>query len=114
MTKYANLYAGELTISDQPEFIARSQETNIENLMKVLQGHNDQNLYAPFENSTSAIAQGSKWYVTINGTFDNEFGDTGLGFTWNRVFTTTAMNKDEAIAKVYQELQRNPISIIHN
>ena len=114
MTKYANLYAGELTISDQPEFVARSQETNIENLMNVLEGNNDQNLYAPFENSTSAIGQGGKWYVTINGTFESEFSENGLGFAWNRVFTTTATNNDEAIAKVYEELKLNPICIIHN
>jgi hypothetical protein len=113
MTKYANLYAGEITISDQPEFIARSQETDIDTLMKVLVGDNDKNLYAAFENSATAIvAQGGSWYVTINGTFENEYGEDNLGFTWNRVFKTEALDSDQAIANVYEELKSNPISII--
>lgn len=113
MSQFANLYAGELTISDQPEFVARSKESTIENLMKVLEGQNDENLYAAFENSSSAIIGGGVWYVTINGTFENEFGENGLGFTWNRVFKTNALNSEEAIANVYAELKSNPISIIY-
>lgn len=111
---YANLYAGEVTISEKPEFIARSEETDINNLIKVAKGNNDKNLYAAFENSVhTRVAPGGKWFVTVNGTFENELAENGLGFVWNTVYTIDANSAEEAEKKVFNDLNQASINIIY-
>ena len=111
---YANLYAGEVTISQKPEFIARSEETDINTLIKVAKGDNDQNLYAPFENSVhTRVAPGGDWFVTVNGTFENELAENGLGFAWNQVYTIQANSADEAEKIVFDDLKTAAINIIY-
>lgn len=111
---YANLYGGELTISPgQPEFPNRSEETTITELMNILVNSNNKNAYACVQNKVSAtIESGNTWYVSIDGTFKNNFAENGLGFVWNRVFITEAANSEQAIQNVYEELKSSPINII--
>lgn len=111
---YANLYAGEITISEKPEFIARSEETDIKSLIKVAKGDNDKNLYAAFENSVhTRVAPGGDWFVTINGTFENELAENGLGFAWNMVYTIKATSAEEAEALLFNDLKTASINIIY-
>lgn len=111
---YANLYAGEITISEKPEFVARSEETDINTLIKVAKGNNDKNLYAPFENSVhTRVAPGGDWFVTVNGSFENELAENGLGFIWNTVYTIKANSAQEAEQIVFNDLKKAAINMIY-